>query len=419
MGLIHAFINWGIRLVDNTETDVRRIGQRLGYMPLSWQQTIKMYPSKNGILWRLPDPEVPMASSFRHTQALLVSRNEQVMLIRNGIVQGSMERGVLLPPGLYDLRRLQMREQIEVIWVTTRELRMNWGIADVMTRDRINIGASGYYTLSITDPEAFLLNVAGHEQVYREEQLNVYAKSEVSSVLRDLIARNTVLDFQQAHAEFNEACREKLRPVFERWGLEFRGLTIVNQNIPPQFLAAAEARTRITMEKEGELASVQFDSLIADYQAQTALKQGRVQIELMQQQQAIGLNPLDLKRIEAAETAAATPSQGALLDGRAQLIGQIMGQPPASPPAPQGPITINGSVVPDPTFLPAGHYNSGPLNSGSLTPPSAPQSNSSPMTREKIQEMIDRLDERLIAGEISEQKHSETYARLQKRLSEL
>ncbi|HTK08667.1 MAG TPA: SPFH domain-containing protein [Ktedonobacteraceae bacterium] len=418
MGLLHAFVNWGIRLVDNTESDVRRIGQRLGYMPLSWQQTIQMYPTKNGILWRLPDPEVPMASSFRHTQALLVSRNEQVMLIRNGVLQGSMERGVLLSPGLYDLRRLQMREQIEVIWVTTRELRLNWGISDVLTRDRVNIGASGYYTLTISDPEAFLLNVAGHEQVYREEQLNVYVKSEVSTVLRDLLARTTVLEFQQAHAEFNEACREKLRPTFERWGLEFHGVTILNQHIPAQFLAAAEARTRITLEKEGELAGAQLDALIADYQAQASLKQGRTQIELMQQQQALGLNPLDLKRIEVAEVAAANPNQGTLLDDRAQLIGQLLNQPTLPPPL-SGPI-INGSFVPNnPTLpsLPAGHYNSGPLNSASANPGGT--QGTGPMTREKVQEMIDKLDERLLAGEISEQKHSEMYARLQKRLHEL
>jgi hypothetical protein len=175
------------------------------------------------------------------------------------------------------------------------------------------------------------------------------------------------------------------------------------------------------MVKEGELAGAQFDALIADYQAQAALKQGRIQIELMQQQQAIGLNPLDLKRIEAAEIAAANPGQGALLDGRVQLIGQILGQSPVTPQQAPGPITINGSVLPDPTAqppsLPAGHYHSGPLTPPNVATPSG--QGSGPMTRERVQEMIDKLDERLLMGEISEQKHSEMYERLQKRLSEL
>jgi hypothetical protein len=33
--------------------------------------------------------------------------------------------------------------------------------------------------------------------------------------------------------------------------------------------------------------------------------------------------------------------------------------------------------------------------------------------------MLDKLDERLITGEIGEQKHSELYERLQKRLDDL
>ena len=64
--------------------------------------------------------------------------------------------------------------------------------------------------------------------------------------------------------------------------------------------------------------------------------------------------------------------------------------------------------------LPAGHTNSGPLDANTINAPGAGQ-----LTREKVQDMLDKLDERLILGEISEQKHSELYARLQKKLSEL
>ena len=64
--------------------------------------------------------------------------------------------------------------------------------------------------------------------------------------------------------------------------------------------------------------------------------------------------------------------------------------------------------------LPAGHINSGPLDANTINAPGTGQ-----LTREKIQDMLDKLDERLILGEITEQKHSELYARLQKKLAEL
>ena len=90
--------------------------------------------------------------------------------------------------------------------------------------------------------------------------------------------------------------------------------------------------------------------------------------------------------------------------------------------------TISGSIVPTngtsvSPALPAGNYNSGPLapntNSGiRMSGEVLPSTSGSPMTREKIQEMLEKLDERLIMGEITEQKHSELYDRLQKKLNE-
>ncbi len=430
MGLLHSLVNWGIRVMDNTDTDLRRIGQRLGYIPLSWRQVVATNPTKDGLLWRAPDPDVPMANALSHTQALLVSEHEQVMVLRNGTLLKGMERGVLLPPGLYDIGRMQMRDQVEIIWTTTRELRLRWGVADVLTKDRISIGASGYYSAVITDPEEFVRNVAGNAQVYKEDQLYAFAKAEVNAVLRDLIAHKTVMEFQLARQEFIYASEEVLQPIFARWGLEFRGLTVENQNIPEQFRSAAAGRTIISMEKEaqleGEIANVTLAKLEAQkafYLAQAEANKlralGQVDVELMQQQLAIGVDPLELKRIEAAETLAANPSEGTLIDNRAQVMQQILPQPlnpPGMPVSFLGPVVSAGSPLINPPPL-SGNLGGESLP-GRIAAPGSTSTSSTP-SREKIQEMLAKLDERLISGEISEQKHSELYERLQKRLDDM
>jgi len=84
MGLIHNFVSWGIRVIDNTDTDIRRIGQRLGKWPLSWRHVVMVNPSKEGLLWRVPDPDVPVASTLMNVQTLLVTEYEQVMVLMNG-----------------------------------------------------------------------------------------------------------------------------------------------------------------------------------------------------------------------------------------------------------------------------------------------------------------------------------------------
>jgi hypothetical protein len=266
--------------------------------------------------------------------------------------------------------------------------------------------------------------------------LQSFTKTDVNSLLREQLARRTVMEFQTARREFFDAAREVLQPTFERWGLEFIGLTIEGQSVPEVFIQAAAARTLVSLEREAQIEGAKGDVTLemlgaqkahftGQIEAARARAIGQVNVELMQSQQSIGVDPLDIKRIEAIEAMALNPSEGALVDNRPQLANQLLGQPPANSSV-MPLTTITGSIVPNNGMvapaLPSGNYNSGPLtshtNSGPLTsnPTSAP---GSPVTREKVQEMLDKLDERLIMGDISEQKHSELYDRLQKKLTEL
>jgi hypothetical protein len=121
-----GLLNWGIERIDNFEKDLRLLTKRLGYRPLSWREVVMINPSKDGLVWRVPDPDVLMASSLSHIQALLVSENEQVMLLMNGALGRGMERSAILRPGLYIFRREEMHNQLEIIWTTTREFPLPW-----------------------------------------------------------------------------------------------------------------------------------------------------------------------------------------------------------------------------------------------------------------------------------------------------
>src|SRR5579863_6441063 len=115
--------NWGIRMMDNAETDINRIGQRLGFMPLSWRRVVMIDKSRDGLMWRIPDPSVPAASSLMRVQAIIVAENERVMVLRDG----TLGEQIVLSPGLYDIRRTtELRGQIDVIWFTTREFQLRW-----------------------------------------------------------------------------------------------------------------------------------------------------------------------------------------------------------------------------------------------------------------------------------------------------
>src|SRR5260370_16232330 len=331
MGLLHFLADRGIKIMDNTEKDLKAIGQRLGYMPLSWRQVIMNHPDKDGLLWRVPDPQVPMASSLSRIQSILVSQYERAIVLKDGM----LTEQPVLPPGLHEVSRtVNVRGQIEIIWTTTGEFQLRWGIPDVMTSDRISVGASGFFSAAIIDPEVFLRNVGSNHQVFKKENMAAFAKPEVDSLLRDLVARKTVMEFQLARQEFINAAREALQPIFDRWGLEFRGLTVENQRIPEKFSEMAAQRAIVSMEKEAQIVAATEDVNLAQLEAQKQyyLSQadatkyyitGSAEVENMRRQLSIGLDPLKLKMAEAMEILAATPSEGSLVDGRVQIMNYL------------------------------------------------------------------------------------------------
>lgn len=408
-----GLFEWGISLIDKADANLQRFGQKFGFMPLSWGQVIRQNATRKGLMWRIPDPQVPMAISLFNVQAILVSEYEMAMVLRDG----ALGEQVILPPGLYDIRRAtQLRGQIEVIWFSTQEFQLLWGVADVMTQDRVTVGASGHYNAAIVDPEAFMRNVAGHEQVYKEAQLLGYAKPYVSTAIRNMIAKMTVMEFQQAQPEIELACREVLIPRFASWGLEFRGMTIDAQSIPEEFRQMAQRRVLVTMDNEAEMERLKLETQKAQYatliEAERIRMLGTAQAQVVQTQIGIGLDPLEVQRIEAIKQLAEHPAEGTLVDNRPQIVGQLMPQQLIAPP---GPVIVNGTP-----YAPPMQQQISPT--GGLpapTPPPAPSAAGETMSREKIQDMLDKLDERFANGEISEQVYLNLQDKWQKRLDRL
>lgn len=400
-----GLFEWGISLVDKADTNLQIFGRKFGFIPLSWRQVIMQNPARKGLMWRLPDPQVPMASLLVNVQAILVTEYEMVMVLRDG----ALGEQIILPPGVYDIRRTrQLQGQIEVIWFSTQQFQLLWGVADVMNQDRETVGASGHYSAAIVDPEAFMRNVAGHEQVYTEKMLQEYAKPTVSNAVRNMIAKMGVMEFQQAQPEIELACREVLIPQFAKWGMEFQALTIDHQNIPDSFRDRARQRVYVSMENEAEMERLKLEMQKAQYmtmiEAERIRMLGNAQAQVMKNQIGVGLDPTELQRIEAIKELAEHPAEGMLVDNRPQIVNQLMPQPVI--PQQPGPIIITGTPYPPQQQI-----------APAPTPPAVASGET--MSREKIQDMLDKLDERFANGEISEQVYLNLQDKWQKRLEKL
>lgn len=404
--------NWGIRKLENADKDMRNIGHKLGFMPLSWRDVVSIDKTRDGVMWRIPDPQVPQASSLLGIRAIFVMDNELVM----GMQDGRLDQ--ILLPGLYDIKPVTaLRGQIGVVWFTTREFQLRWGIGigDVFTQDRISVGAYGTYQVKVVNPEMFYHSAAGNWQVYTEEQLSELTKLPVISEISRMIGYWDVLELQSAQSEIQLACKEALMPSFQRWGLEFCGLTM-RLNIPEEFRQAAQQKTIIRLEKEAQIEGAKGDVTITGYTTLAEVERLRAlenaKVEIMRNQLNAGINPLELQKIEVLKLLAEHPAEGPLVDARPQIVGQLLPQSPMMPPTDSVFVTVEPPVTSTPQLnTPA----SLPENASSKTASSTGET----MTREAILKILDNLDVRFATGKLTEQEHSERYAQWQNRLDNL
>jgi hypothetical protein len=149
-----------------------------------------------------------------------------------------------------------------------------------------------------------------------------------------------------------------------------------------------------------ELIAAQAKAQIAQLEsasaAQAQLASGMAQAQIMLQLQSQGIDPLRLKALEAMQTFAATPGQGAVIgtDPRAALFGQMAVAALAPGPSPVAPVAALPSAAP-------------------------PIAVASPESPEDVERQIDALVERLAEGKISEDTYHKLVARLEAKLTRL
>ncbi|MBN1814940.1 MAG: hypothetical protein JXA14_24085 [Anaerolineae bacterium] len=136
----------GINMVESVGNWLRGIGLRAGFVPLAWDHDLRP-----GLVWRIPDPGVRTASVFGQIQGILVREFEQAVVLHNGQFYAD------LSPGVYDIRKMPIKDYVDVIWVSTQTTQHKWGVGRVLNCEDITVGAHGYLFLRIEDAHKFVL----------------------------------------------------------------------------------------------------------------------------------------------------------------------------------------------------------------------------------------------------------------------
>lgn len=139
----------------------------------------------------------------------------------------------------------------EVYFVNTKQFTdLKWGTANpVMMRDTdfgmVRLRAFGIYSMRISDPRAFIKEVAGTNGHFVTEDIEGQLKRTLVSGFSDALAESKIaaLDLASNYDELSKFVRSKLGDEFKSFGLELTKYLIENISLPQEVEAAMDKRT--------------------------------------------------------------------------------------------------------------------------------------------------------------------------------
>jgi membrane protease subunit (stomatin/prohibitin family) len=139
----------------------------------------------------------------------------------------------------------------EVYFVNTKMFTdLKWGTMNpVMMRDTdfgmVRLRAFGIYTIRVSDPGAFVKEVAGTNAHFETEDIEGQLKRTLVSGFTDALGESKIaaLDLAANYDELSKFAREKMQPEFKTFGIELSKFFVENISLPPEVEAAMDKRT--------------------------------------------------------------------------------------------------------------------------------------------------------------------------------
>lgn len=139
----------------------------------------------------------------------------------------------------------------EVYFVSTKQFTdLKWGTSNpVMMRDAdfgmVRLRAFGIYSIRVSDPQAFVKEIAGTNAHFVTEDIEGQLKRSLVSGFSDALAESKIaaLDLASNYDELGRFIRTKLTDDFKGYGLDLTKFVIENISLPAEVEAAMDKRT--------------------------------------------------------------------------------------------------------------------------------------------------------------------------------
>lgn len=143
----------------------------------------------------------------------------------------------------------------DVYFFSTRlQLDRKWGTPNPITiRDKefgiVRLRAFGIYSYRISDPKKFYTEISGTRETYTVDELDGQLRNTLIASMTDMFGESGVpfLDMAANQEEFGAKLKEKMLPVFERYGLALDNLVVQNVSLPEELQKVLDQRIGMNM----------------------------------------------------------------------------------------------------------------------------------------------------------------------------
>ena len=212
--------------------------------------------TSNTLVYRFPVKD----QEIKNGAQLIVRESQSAIFVSEGQIAD------LFPPGRYSvdggntpiLSKLGAWKygfnspfKAEVYFVNTKQFTdLKWGTPNpVMMRDTdfgmVRLRAFGIYTVRVSDPKAFIKEIAGTNARFVTDDIQGQLKRTLVGGFSDALAESKIaaLDLASNYDELSKFTRDKLNDEFKTLGLELTKFVIENISLPQEVEAAMDKRT--------------------------------------------------------------------------------------------------------------------------------------------------------------------------------
>src|SRR5678816_1069676 len=212
--------------------------------------------SSNTLVYRFPVKD----QEIKNGAQLIVRESQAAVFVAEGQIAD------MFPPGRYTvdggntpiLSKLGAWKygfnspfKAEVYFVNTKQFTdLKWGTPNpIMMRDAdfgmVRLRAFGIYSIRVSDPQAFIKEIAGTNARFITEDVEGQLKRTLVGGFSDALGESKIaaLDLASNYDELGKFTRTKLNEEFKTFGLELTKFIIENISLPQEVEAAMDRRT--------------------------------------------------------------------------------------------------------------------------------------------------------------------------------